>query len=191
MSATTHTSAGGFEPPQMDLGSAFSGELGVNTFREVYLAHNGGVFGMASRICGRVRAADITQEVFLDLWQKPEGFDPARGSLHSLLVTMSHHRAVDAVRSENSRHRREIRTGRDEASSDFIGQRMLDADCKSQIDVALDGLPPNEKEAIVAAFYGRCTYQEAAIVLGLPEGTVKARIRKGLAQLRRTLAQFN
>ena len=80
---------------------------------EVYRRHGGAVFGLARRVLNNAaEAEDVTQEVFLRLWNQPDRFDAGRGSLRSFLLAQSHARAVDAVRSLNSRRLREARDAR-------------------------------------------------------------------------------
>src|ERR1035438_3206748 len=75
---------------------------------EVYRRHGGAVYGLARRVLNNAtEAEDVTQEVFLRLWNQPDRFDPARGTLRSFLLAQSHARAVDAIRSLNSRRARE------------------------------------------------------------------------------------
>ena len=77
---------------------------------EAYRRHGGAVYGLARRVLNdAAEAEDVTQEVFLRLWNEPDRFDPARGSLRSFLLAQSHARAVDCVRSTSSRHQRESR----------------------------------------------------------------------------------
>src|SRR5580700_8219711 len=71
---------------------------------EVYRRHGGAVYGLARRVLSNTtEAEDVTQEVFLRLWNQPDKFDPSRGSLRSYLLAQSHARSVDAIRSHNSR----------------------------------------------------------------------------------------
>ena len=77
---------------------------------EVYRRHGGAVFGLARRVLSNgSEAQDVTQDVFLRLWNHPDRFDAARGSLRSFLLTQSHGKAVDAIRSLNARRSREVR----------------------------------------------------------------------------------
>lgn len=156
-------------------------------FRILYLQHLAGVYGLAHRMCGGKLAADIAQDVFLQLWRHPETFDPSKGSLHSLLLTMTHHKAVDSIRSESARRDRERTTDSADEYPASLDEDILRSESSDRVISALNELPEDLREAIVTAFYGNCTYKEAATVLGQPEGTIKARIRKGLAQLREVL----
>jgi RNA polymerase sigma-70 factor (ECF subfamily) len=163
------------------------GDIQAETaFRNLYHEHGPGVFRMASRLCGPRLAADVTQEVFLQFWRSPERFDPTRGSLRSLLVTMAHHKSIDLVRTENARRRRELRSTTED-STDIAMEGVLEGDRIARLTEELSKLPQEQREAIVITFYGHCSYREAAVVLGHPEGTVKSRIRAGLTQLRISL----
>src|ERR1700726_179172 len=83
----------------------------------VYRRHGGAVYGLARRVLNNSsEAEDVTQEVFLRLWNQPDRFDPARGSLRSFLLAQSHGKAVDVVRSHNSRRMREARDAQRTAS---------------------------------------------------------------------------
>src|ERR1700678_3226548 len=85
---------------------------------ETYRRHGGAVFGLARRVLNSAaEAEDVTQEVFLRLWNQPERFDATRGSLRSFLLAQSHARAVDAIRSLNSRRQREAKDARQRAES--------------------------------------------------------------------------
>jgi RNA polymerase sigma-70 factor, ECF subfamily len=190
MSTDAPSFAGRDIPPLSDCPDFCSGDATDDVFRLLYAEHSQGVYGLAWQICGTAFAGDITQEVFLSLWKNPDRFDPTRGSLHSLLLTMARGKAVDVVRSETARRSREKRTAGAESFSD-AGEDGFDSRHISQIAQALDRLPAKEREAIVTAFYGHCTCKEAALVLGQPEGTIKARIRKGMARMRYDLGSLN
>ena len=105
----------------IDLGSAGDAVLVVAIGRwreealaEVYRRHGGAVHGLARRVVGSDALADeVTQDVFVDLWKRPERFDPGRGALRTFLLTSAHGKAVDVVRSESSRRAREERTARE------------------------------------------------------------------------------
>lgn len=155
-----------------------------------YHQHHRAVYGLAARLCGPSAAEDVTQEVFLQFWRAPERYRPERGSLRTFLLTMAHNRSVDVLRSTESRRRREgcSAIGAEATSADVEGQ-IEEFDDNRHIRLALDRLPPREKEAIVTAFYGSCTYREAAVVLSASEGTTKSRIRSGLRRLALTLEE--
>jgi RNA polymerase sigma-70 factor (ECF subfamily) len=154
-------------------------------FRE----HGGAVTRLARRICGPTLALDVTQEVFLRLWIHPEKFDPQRGSLLGYLLMVTRHKSIDAIRSEAARLARDTRTldvpaPQDETPAD----RVIRADRAAQVSAGLDHLSDAQRDAIVLAFYGGHSYRDVAVILGEPEGTIKARIRVGLQRLRSVLA---
>src|SRR3954470_4185243 len=82
--------------------------LTQDVFAAVYAAHSACVYGLAARVLhDREQAEDVTQEVFVRLWQRPERYEPARGSLRSFLLSDCHGRAVDRLRSDRARSSRE------------------------------------------------------------------------------------
>jgi RNA polymerase sigma-70 factor (ECF subfamily) len=102
---------------------------------------------------------------------------------------MTHHRSVDYIRTEAARSTREQRIGSEEIPTLEMDDGVVQSESTTRVNEALNQLSDPLKEAIVTAFYGKCTYKEAALVLGQPEGTIKARIRKGLAELRIALSE--
>ncbi len=154
---------------------------------EVYRRYAGMVLGIARRVTyDSAIAEEICQEVFLSLWREPERFDPMRGSLRSWLATMTHRRAVDVVRAEEARRRRELREQSDrsypsDAELETATERVV-------VDTALRALNDAERAVIELAYFGGLTYREVARCLEEPEGTVKSRIRSALSKLGRVLS---
>lgn len=158
---------------------------------EVYRRHGGAVYNLARRVLASEQLAEeVTQEVFLRLWNQPERFEPDRGALRSYLLAQTHGRAVDMVRSESARRRREERDAdldpapvtidvEREAWGVIVAERVRDA---------VQELPDAERQALELAYFGGHSYREVAEMLGTPEGTVKSRIRTALGRLRGTLA---
>lgn len=152
---------------------------------ELYRRYAPAVYGLAVRVLGDADAAqEILQEVVVSVWERPERFDPTRGALRPYLLRVTHGRCVDRIRSESRRLRRE--------DADVRGDRHRDADLEREVwelvraetvRDALGSLAEGEREAIELAYFGGHTYREVAVLLGLPEGTVKSRIRTGLAKL--------
>lgn len=154
---------------------------------EAYRRHAGSMLAIAARVTRRREIAeDVLQEVFLRLWNNPTRFDPNRGLLRTYLMTEAHNRAVDVLRSDSSRRRREDRDGllRETSRGDDPELEIMDAAVAESVQEAMGALPPNERQAIELAYFGGHTYRQVAELLGEPEGTVKSRIRAGLRRMR-------
>ena len=153
---------------------------------EAYRRHAGAVFGLARRLLNDAALAEeIVQEVFVRLWNDPDKFDPARGSLRSYLLAQCHGRSVDLLRSETSRRKREEKDLRRTAEAGYdVELEVWDLTLAAHVREALERLPEMERRAIRLAYLGGHTYREVAVMLEEPEGTVKSRIRSGLKRLR-------
>lgn len=153
---------------------------------EAYRRHAGAVHGLARRLLGDdARAEEIVQEVFTRLWDQPERYEAERGTLRAFLLAQTHGRAVDLVRADAARRAREEREVRKVVTpgTDLEGE-VWDLHVSEQVREALGELREEERSAIVLAYFGGYTYRQVAEVLDTPEGTVKSRIRAGLARLR-------
>lgn len=151
---------------------------------EAYSRHHGPVCAMARRLCGPDQADDVVQDVFLRLWRAPEAFDPARGSLRSYLLMMTHGRSVDLLRSHTSRRRRERATHEEVIRHDGLEPHRPGDLSSTTVGEMLGQLSPAQREAIELAYRSGYTYRQVGLVLGVAEGTVKGRIRAGLVRLR-------
>jgi RNA polymerase sigma-70 factor (ECF subfamily) len=154
----------------------------------VFERYGGAVRSMALRVLRNDALADDTvQEVFVGFWNAPDRFDPGRGSLRTFLLTLAHRRAVDIVRSEQARLNREEKVPDDVSYS--IDDEVWSRTVSEEVREAVAALDEGEREAISLAYFGGLTYIEVAERLGLPEGTVKSRIRSGMRRLGTMLAE--
>jgi RNA polymerase sigma-70 factor, ECF subfamily len=157
---------------------------------EVHRRYGGAVWSIAVRVCRRDDLAEeVWQVVFTDLWARPRRYDPDRGSLRAWLVTQARGKAVDVVRSESSRRRREARDARPAPAEPDTETAVLEAaEHDDAVRRALERLPALQRDAVTLIYFGGHTYREAAQMLGAPEGTIKSRIRLALGALRHALA---
>lgn len=150
--------------------------------------HGAAVKGVAWRVLKDENLAeDIVQETFVTFWDSPEKYDPSRGTLRTFLLTIAHRKSVDVVRSEVARSRREQRPP-DPVHID-VEEEVWARDLSETVRIALMDLAEGEREAIALAYYGGLSYVQVAEKLGLPEGTVKSRIRAGMKKLSRSLSE--
>ena len=167
-----------------------SGQQGA--LAQAYSQHASRVHALARGLCGPTRADDLTQEIFLQLWKDPQRYSAERGSLRTFLLMQAHSRAVDIIRSDRARAARE--SARDlapkpqPADTDAAALAVLE---RAEVQQLVDALPESERQAILLAYFGGNTYREVAQLLGVPEGTVKSRIRSGLNRLRAELSRRN
>lgn len=160
-----------------------------NALAEVYHRYCRMVHVVALRVTGDTGVAeDVTQEVFVSLWERPLAFDPERGSLRGWLCLLAHRRSIDRVRAEV--RRRTLLTEprlREPATPGVIAadpaEIVLASITAASVRAALADLPLLIRQAIELAYFRGRTYREVAAELGIPEGTAKSRLRSGLRQL--------
>ncbi|GIW05736.1 MAG: RNA polymerase [Dehalococcoidia bacterium] len=169
-------------------------EKDADALEALYDRHSRPVFSLALKMLGEVTAAEeVVQEVFLKLWRSPERFVAGRGKFRSWLLGVTHHRAVDELRSRRSDTSRRV-AGDAEAETLRIPDGGPDpaevAWLGVQHDIvqrALDTLPPEQREVIDLAYFKGLTHSEIAAALGEPLGTVKTRLRLAIQKLRSAL----
>jgi RNA polymerase sigma factor (sigma-70 family) len=150
-------------------------------------------FALARRILAdESLAEDVLQEVFLGVWRDPSAYDGARGSFSSWLLAVVHHKAVDAVRREESQRRRQALAEEDLALDEPMAARDVEEEAwtrvvAEQVRVALGRLSGPQREALTLAYYGGYTQREVAALTGTPLGTVKTRMLAGMRRLKAEL----
>lgn len=166
------------------------GRWDQDALAEVFGRHAGAVFGVARQVLrDEGSAREITHDIFVRLWHQPERFDPERGTLRAFLLNQAHSRAVERVRSDARRRKREEADASRDARVPYdLEREVWDMTLATKVQQAVAELPDDERQAIFVAYFGGHTYREAATLLGEPEGTVKSRIRSGLRRLHATLA---
>jgi RNA polymerase sigma-70 factor (ECF subfamily) len=164
----------------------------TDAFEVVYDRHCNAAFSLAYRMCGRrVSAEDVLQDTFLVLWRSSAQYDRSRGSVRNWVLRIVHNRAVDALRRGVVRDRH---TFHEEGAVERIAdgesteEIALGQEQANEIRGALGALPAEQRRVIELAYFGGFTHTEIASMLQMPVGTVKGRMRLGLAKLRLALA---
>ncbi len=149
------------------------------------------VYAVARRLVGERDAADVAQEAWLAAWRGSRRFRPAAGSLAGWLVGITRFKAIDHLRRAG---RRPVESDgdnlavladlRETGAAEAVAERLLVSD-------ALDRLDGRPRAVLELAFYSDLTHQEIAERTGVPLGTVKSDIRRGLERLRRHLEGFD
>jgi RNA polymerase sigma-70 factor (ECF subfamily) len=163
----------------------------ADAFEVIYDRHADAAFSLSYRICGqRALAEDAVQEAFLSLWRSRARYDRNRGSVRTWVLGIVHNRAIDAVRRRGVRDRGTVQEEGVEDSlaaperTDLEVARREEA---REVLEALEQLPAEQSRVIELAYFGGMTHVQIASLLDTPVGTVKGRMRLGLAKMRTTL----
>ena len=157
----------------------------------LYLATHRLVFTLIMRITGnRETAEELTLDVFHDVWRKASTYYPANGPVVGWIMNQARSRAIDRVRFEQRKKRVNTQGSDPSVAAPASGphEAFASGEQGRALRDALNVLTADERRAIETAFFSELTYSEAAIRLNQPLGTVKTRIRSGLAKLRSALA---
>jgi RNA polymerase sigma-70 factor, ECF subfamily len=148
------------------------------------------VYGGALRVLGDGAAAqDVVQDVFVELWNHPDRYNPSAGTLRTYLIVLARHRAVDLVRSELRRMARQERHGRLTAGPPQPSphEEVMAAEAAGAVRAAVRLLPDAQRRVVELAYFGGLTCREVAHAIGIPEGTAKSRLRLALTKLETAL----
>lgn len=151
---------------------------------ELYQRFGGLVYGLAMRVLQNTGfAEEVTQDIFLKIWDQPDSWDATRGKLLNWLMTVTRYTAIDRLRKEQ---RRPSWSAVDlEDVLNIAGKAgALDEQDAMLLRSLISQLPPAQIEAIELAFFGGMSHSEIAEQLALPLGTVKTRLRLGLEKLK-------
>lgn len=156
-------------------------------FATLYDALAPRVFGLVLRIVvDRAQSEEVLQEVFLEVWEKADRFAADRGRARAWVFMIAHRRAVDRVKSSQASADRDARTGRRDLDVPFDA---VAEDAETRVEgqrarAALDQLPAAQREVLSMAYFDGYSQSEIATSLSTPLGTVKTRMRDGIARLR-------
>jgi RNA polymerase sigma-70 factor (ECF subfamily) len=164
-----------------------------NEFSSAYRAHQRRVRAAAQRVVVDSGAAeDVTQEVFLKLWQRPELFDDRRGSLAAFLCVMARSRALDRLRADGALDRARGRLAEQFAVFEpTTTEEPLDAlvrrDEHEELHSAMRRLPAAQREALTLAYGREMNSIEIARRTHVGRATARSRLRLGIGKLRADL----
>lgn len=146
------------------------------------------VFTLVLRLtCNRETAEELTLDVFHEVWRRAPDYDAGSGTVVGWIMNQARSRAIDRIRFERRLKRVNPYPDAEEPQTAGSDDLVVLRDQAHQLQAGLAVLTPDERQAIEAAFFLELTYVEVADQLKQPLGTVKTRIRTGLAKLRRAL----
>jgi RNA polymerase sigma-70 factor (ECF subfamily) len=161
----------------------------VEALEELYDRYGRAGFTLAYRMLANAESAEeIVQDAFLSVWRQAATYDGRIGLVRPWLLSIVHHRAIDRLRRASGR---QTAAHLDEAwmlaaDSDVFADVYRDLR-RDEIRSALAGLPADQRTAIDLAYFKGLTFNEIAEMVKAPVGTVKSRVRLGLARLRQAL----
>jgi RNA polymerase sigma-70 factor (ECF subfamily) len=167
-----------------------------DSFEQLYDRFSGVLFCAALQVLGDQREAeDVLQDVFVQIWDKANLYNPARGKPLTWAMTLTRNKAIDRLRSIQRRFRLKDQVEKESQVNGQIAVRdssdEVDAIEKSRIiHSAVLQLSREQREAIELAFFSGLTQNEIAQELRQPLGTVKARIRRGMLKLKEIVSAW-
>ncbi len=154
-------------------------------FEAVYELVAPAVFGIVRRVIrDPAQSEEVTQDVLLEVWRTASKFDAGRGSATAWVMMLAHRRAVDRVRSVQKQSERERRTAAADIPYDEVTEAVESRLERERVRRCLGALTELQRESVTLAYYGGYTYGQVAVLLGIPTGTVKTRMRDALIRLR-------
>jgi RNA polymerase sigma-70 factor (ECF subfamily) len=137
-------------------------------------------------------AEEVTLDVFMQVWRKPQTYSDKRSNVGTWLVMLARSRAIDRLRSRQSR------IGREDLLDDLVRipsptpdpeQETESSFQRRRVRSALDALPPEQRQTLELALFSGLTHMELAARLNQPLGTVKTRVRQGMIKVREFLME--
>ncbi len=156
---------------------------------ELYDRYGQTVYGVALRVTGDGGAAEeICLDAFWQLWQQADRYDATQGSILNWLLTICRSRAIDRTRARTARKRTTVDDASDSPPIHPPAEDLADLNERRQlVRDAMAALSPDQRKAVLLAYYEGLSHAQIADRLQEPLGTVKTRIRQAMAVLRRVL----
>ncbi|HST31367.1 MAG TPA: sigma-70 family RNA polymerase sigma factor [Chthoniobacterales bacterium] len=162
-------------------------------FARLYDRLSGPLYSLALRMLGDAsEAQDALQDVFLQIWRRAAKYDSAQSSVFSWAMLMARSRVIDRLRARGRRLRVLVSSSDDDPNGPMADASVAESatdtinrnDEAMRVRTMLNKLPAEQRQAIELAFFSDLTHHEIAAQLSQPLGTIKARIRRGLLNLR-------
>lgn len=156
--------------------------------KELYARFSKQIYSLARRMLRDESAAeDVTQDVFVKIWQKALDYMQSKGSVSTWVMTIAHHSAVDAIRRRSSHETVVLEEGELERYADEHSDNRLE---QVTVSRALAALEPGERGLIELAYFEGLSHSQLATRTGIPLGTIKSRLRLGLQKLKDALGEW-
>ncbi len=153
-------------------------------------AYGGLVASIArARLRSAADADDVVQDIFVELWQKAATFDPSRGSAEAFVGTIARRRVIDRLRRKGRRPEVEMLPETLEADLEPHDDRLHRREEAARALAVLELLSPPQQQAIELAVLQGHSHAEVARTTGMPLGTVKSHVRRGLMRMRELLGE--
>jgi RNA polymerase sigma-70 factor (ECF subfamily) len=176
----------------LELVRRISGRDG-GAFETLYQRYAPACYGVAVRVLHQAfLAQEVVHDAFLAMWNAPDAYDPTRGPFRSYLLSLVHHRAVDAVRREERLRARERRANPEPPAVEDVMEAVAEeadlADRRRQVKEALASLPEEQRRLVELMYFRGWTQSRIAEEEGIPIGTVKSRVFAAMRRLREALS---
>jgi RNA polymerase sigma-70 factor (ECF subfamily) len=156
-------------------------------FGELYDQMAPRVLGLVKRLLvDHAQSEEVTQEIFLEIWQTASRYEADRGGASTWIMTMAHRRAVDRIRASQAGRDRDHRIGTRDlgVEYDHVAETVEVRIEHERVERAMSRLTQLQRQAVSLAYYGGYSQSEVAELLHVPLGTVKTRLRDGMIRLR-------
>jgi RNA polymerase sigma-70 factor, ECF subfamily len=162
-------------------------------FEALYRRYVPAAYGVALRVLRQpFLAQEVVHDAFLAVWGAPDAYDATRGPFRTFLLSLVHHRAVDAVRREERLRMRERRANPDPLTDEDETEAVVEeadlADRRRLVREALSSLPEAQRRLVVLMYFNGWTQSRIAEEERIPIGTVKSRVFAAMRRLRETLS---
>jgi RNA polymerase sigma-70 factor (ECF subfamily) len=169
------------------------GQRDTGAFETIYRRYGPASYGVALRVLRQpALAEEVVHDAFLAVWTAPDAYDPTRGPFRMFLLSLVHHRAVDAVRREERLRAREQRANPTPLPDEDVMETVVEeaelADRRRRVRDALAGLPAEQRRLVELMYFRGWTQSRIAEEEEIPLGTVKSRVFAAMRRLREALS---